>query len=69
MTMDIHDSMTILKVMATLPCREEYVLRMRFGFVGTEETLSTAAETLGISATRVKQLQDNALKKMRGWLK
>jgi RNA polymerase primary sigma factor len=45
--------------------RERRVLRARYGLDGREQTLRELAETLGISAERVRQIEQEALGKLR----
>ncbi len=54
------------EVMDDLPERERYILSRRFGLVtGKQETLGDIAVDLGISAERVRQLQNAALQRLR----
>ena len=49
--------------------REAAVLKLRFGFntaTGENATLVEAAEVLGISRERIRQIEDTALSKLRG---
>ena len=53
-------------VMTDLPQREQGILRRRFGLDGDEpETLGEIAQDLGITAERVRQLQNTALGRMK----
>jgi RNA polymerase primary sigma factor len=53
-------------VMADLPEREQQILRARFGLGGAEpQTLGEIAEEMGITAERVRQLQNAALSRMK----
>ncbi|MCK5940648.1 MAG: hypothetical protein KAI24_01665 [Planctomycetes bacterium] len=53
-------------VMADLPQREQGILRRRFGLDGDEpETLGEIAQDLGITAERVRQLQNAALGRIK----
>lgn len=53
-------------VMADLPVREQGILRRRFGLDGTEpQTLGEIATDLGITAERVRQLQNAALGRIK----
>ena len=53
-------------VMADLPVREQGILRRRFGLDGDEpETLGEIARDLGITAERVRQLQNSALGRIK----
>ena len=49
-----------------LPDRERLILRMRFGLDGTEpSTLSEVGQVLSVSAERVRQLQEVALRRLK----
>ncbi len=53
-------------VMADLPLREQGILRRRFGLDGNEpETLGEIASDLGITAERVRQLQNAAIDRIK----
>jgi DNA-directed RNA polymerase sigma subunit (sigma70/sigma32) len=45
--------------------RERIVLRARYGFGGQERTLGQIGRRLGVSAERVRQIEAQALEKMR----
>jgi RNA polymerase sigma factor (sigma-70 family) len=52
--------------MQDLPDRERLILERRFGLSGREpQTLSEIAVSLGITAERVRQLQNSALSRMQ----
>ncbi len=54
------------EVMDALPDRERMILNRRFGLDGSEpETLSEIAGDLGITAERVRQLQNAALERLK----
>ena len=54
------------EVISDLPDREQIILRRRFGLGGTEpETLGDIAVDLGITAERVRQLQNAALHRLK----
>ena len=56
----------VRKVLGTLPPRDEQVLRARFGFDGGKEyMLDEVAEIHGVSRERVRQIEAEALKKLR----
>ena len=52
-------------LLAVLTDRERRVLRARYGLDGPEQTLRELAERLGISAERVRQIEQEALGKLR----
>ena len=54
------------KVLATLTAREERVIRLRFG-IGCEDehTLEQVEEILGLTVERVRQIEREAMRKMR----
>jgi RNA polymerase sigma factor (sigma-70 family) len=53
-------------VLATLPPREQKVVRMRFGLDnGDESALEVVAEALNVSAERVRQIEARALRRLR----
>ncbi len=61
---------TLREVMSDLPPREQLILNRRFGLLGTEpETLGEIAVDLGITAERVRQLQNAALGRLQKPLK
>jgi RNA polymerase sigma factor (sigma-70 family) len=51
--------------MSTLTVRERTVLSRRYGLDGPEQTLREIAGTLGVSAERVRQIEQGALEKLR----
>ena len=52
-----------------LPHREETLLRIRYGFFdGEEKTLQQTGEALGVTRERVRQLEENALAKLRAMM-
>jgi hypothetical protein len=54
------------KALASLSPREAYVLKRRFGFGGAEAaTFLDIGNELGVTSTRVQQLEDKALRKLR----
>ncbi len=56
----------LLRALATLPPREAHVLRLRFGFDGDEErTLRQIAECLRLSRERIRQIERQALERLR----
>jgi RNA polymerase primary sigma factor len=53
-------------MLAELPSREALVLSLRFGLrSGTEQTLEEIGHTLGITRERVRQIEEQALTKLR----
>lgn len=56
----------VARSLASLPEREAEVLRLRFGLGGAEpRTLEEIAEHLSVSRSRVRQLRDRALRRLR----
>ncbi len=60
---------TIRRLLDAIDEREARILRMRFGFDGQEPlTLKQIATEIGISRERVRQIADEALRKLNGQL-
>jgi len=60
---------TIRRLLDAIDEREARILRMRFGFDGHEPlTLKEIAAEIGISRERVRQIADEALRKLNGQL-
>lgn len=60
---------TIRKLLDAIDEREARILRMRFGFDGREPlTLKEIAQAIGISRERVRQIADEALRKLNAQL-
>lgn len=60
---------TIRRLLDAIDEREARILRMRFGFDGQEPlTLKQIAAAIGISRERVRQIADEALRKLNGQL-
>ncbi len=60
------NSEVIEQVLNTLPPREKEVLKRRFGFIhGMEHTLAEIGQELGISRERVRQIEEEALERLR----
>ena len=56
----------IAEAIGDLPDRERLILRMRFGLDGAEpSTLSEVGQVLSVSAERVRQLQEVALRRLK----
>jgi RNA polymerase primary sigma factor len=57
---------SVSRLLQTLNPREEHILRMRFG-IGFDEasTLEEIGQTLGVTRERIRQIETNALKKLR----
>lgn len=54
------------RLLRLLPDNERFVLRHRFGFgAGQEETLETIARRMGVSRERVRQIERQALSRIR----
>lgn len=57
---------TLMRALETLTEREREILKMRFGFDGEEEhTLTDVGDKFGLSRERIRQLQVQALRKLR----
>lgn len=54
---------------ATLNPREEYILRQRYGIGGPDNTLDQVGYTLSVTRERVRQIENNAGKKLRTFRK
>jgi len=60
------DKESLEKVLNTLTEREKLVIQLRYGLNdGTEYTLADIGRRLGISRERVRQIEDEALRKLR----
>lgn len=60
------DARAIKKVLSTLTKRERFIIRERFGFDGGKrKTLEVIGESVGITRERVRQIQVEALEKIR----
>jgi hypothetical protein len=53
------------RLLEELSDRETAIVRARYGLDGSEHTLSDLARRLGVSAERVRQIEQGALEKMR----
>ena len=53
------------KVLATLPPREEQILRMRFGIGQTDCTLEEVGKVFAVTRERIRQIEAKALRKLR----
>jgi len=61
---------TIASAIERLAPREQAVLRLRFGLGGTEpSTLAEIGRSLGLSKERARQIEEEALRKLRSDLK
>ncbi len=61
-----NDNNLVHKILATLDSRESKILAMRFGLDdGKSKTLEEVGEHFGITRERVRQIQEQALEKMR----
>lgn len=63
---DIRLKEQTLELLHCLTAREERVLKMRFGLEnGTERTLEEVGESFGVTRERVRQIESQALRKLR----
>ncbi len=61
-----NDTELVREVLATLNGRESAILTLRFGLEdGTPRTLEEVGEHFGVTRERIRQIQDQALKKLR----
>ncbi len=61
-----NDNELVKEVLATLDARESKILAMRFGLDnGKPQTLEDVGKRLGVTRERVRQIQEQALQKMR----
>src|SRR5208282_1684948 len=61
-----NDSELVKEVLATLDARESRILAMRFGLDnGRPKTLEQVGACLGVTRERIRQIQEQALQKMR----
>ena len=61
-----NDTALVRKVLATLTPRENRILAMRFGLDdGRTKTLEEIGDRLGVTRERIRQIQEQALRKMR----
>ena len=60
------DNQILGEVINTLSPREQTILKLRFGLGGNDEkTLEEVGEQFGVTRERIRQIQDEALKKLR----
>ncbi len=60
------DTKLVREVLATLDQRENTILAMRFGLKdGTQKTLEEVGQHLGVTRERIRQIQEQALRKLR----
>jgi RNA polymerase primary sigma factor len=60
------DNEILGEVIRTLSPREQTILKLRFGLTGSDEkTLEEVGEQFGVTRERIRQIQDEALKKLR----
>ncbi|HKW30320.1 MAG TPA: sigma-70 family RNA polymerase sigma factor [Verrucomicrobiae bacterium] len=60
------DTQLVREVLGTLDQRENKILAMRFGLKdGTQRTLEEVGAHLGVTRERIRQIQEQALKKLR----
>ena len=60
--MEAHEPLPLLSV---LSARERSILRARFGLDGEEQSIRQIAERLGLSTSRVRDIERRALRKLR----
>jgi RNA polymerase primary sigma factor len=61
-----NDNELVQEVLATLDARESRILAMRFGLDnGRPKTLEDVGKRLGVTRERIRQIQEQALQKMR----
>lgn len=61
-----NDNELVQEVLASLDARESRILAMRFGLDdGRPKTLEEVGEKLGVTRERIRQIQEQALQKMR----
>ena len=61
-----NDHELVKEVLATLDARESRILAMRFGLDnGQPKTLEEVGARLGVTRERIRQIQEQALQKMR----
>jgi RNA polymerase primary sigma factor len=54
------------RVLGTLTSREALVIKLRYGLVnGTEHTLAEIGRQMGVSRERIRQIEEDALRKLR----
>ena len=56
----------LLSALTALPKREGDILRMRYGFNGEPMTLQEIGERMNLSRERIRQLEKQALRRLRG---
>lgn len=57
----------VRQLVTRLPKREAMILRARFGLDdGSQKTLKEISETYGVTRERIRQIQDSALRRLRG---
>jgi RNA polymerase primary sigma factor len=60
------DNEIMREVLRTLSPREQTILQLRFGLNGAnEKTLEEVGQQFGVTRERIRQIQDEALKKLR----
>lgn len=55
----------MIELIDTLPARDQYIITQRLGLEGDPKTLKQVGKELNISAGRVRQLQNIALRKLK----
>jgi RNA polymerase primary sigma factor len=60
-----RDISVLPRLLEQVNARERTVIEVRYGLRGRQRTLRELGETLGVSAERVRQIEQSALEKMR----
>jgi RNA polymerase primary sigma factor len=63
--LDAMEAHELLPLLCVLSARERSILRARYGLDGEEQSIRQIAERLGISTSRVREIERRALRKLR----
>ena len=63
--LDAMEAHELLPLLSVLSARERSILRARYGLDGEEQSIRQIAERLGISTSRVREIERRALRKLR----